>query len=326
MARAPSLEASLARLARLRAEAPSAERLAELEGFIDSKHSHAVAVAAGIAGDEGLTELQPGMVRAFDRMMAHPIKRDPGCHGKAAIAEALHALDAYEESLYLTGIRHRQLEPVWGGREDTALKLRTACGRGLVRMRHHEVMLHLADLLADPAADVRVGAAQSLAYHGTEQGLPLLRLKVLCGDEEVEVLAECLLAMMRIAPERSVHFVAARLADADASMAEAAALALGESRAECALPPLEAWRLEAADRGLIDVALTAIAMLRIEPAIALLLRWIREEPGNVAREVLEALRAHRHDEQLTERARRAARRTDVDLAEAFESAFEVPLH
>ena len=321
MARGVSLEASLDRLAQIRKAAVEEPELSELRSFLASKHSHAVAAAAEIAGEQGLDELRPLLVGAFHRLMENPIKRDPGCRGKAAVAEALHQLDAPEAELYLAGIEHEQMEPVWGGRQDTASELRTACGRGLVRMRHVDALLHLADLLADSELSVRLGAAQSIAYHGTAHGLPILRLKVHSGDPEIEVIAECLLSILRISPESSRDFVAGFLRSADPSLAEAAALALGESRAEGAFDALRDWRCDAAGQGLGEVALMALAMLRSDPAIEYLLSLVASEPGPAAREAIAAFAIHRHDQSMRARVEAAARREDVDLDEALEEAF-----
>ena len=117
-----------------------------------------------------------------------------------------------------------------GGR-DTAAELRGAAARGLVRMSHPQALSALAELLADPELPARIAAVRAVAYHGGDSGLPLLRLKVLSGDREPEVLSECFLAMLRISPEVSVEFVERFLDAEEAAIAESAALALGESRA-----------------------------------------------------------------------------------------------
>ena len=318
MPRRPSLEASLARLAEI-ARTDAAD-VAELQGFIEGPHSHAIARAAELAGEQGFAELAPAMTGAFARLMEDPIARDPGCLAKAAIASALHQLDADATPLYLAGIDHRQMEPVWGGREDTAMALRTACGRGLVRARHPDALLHLADALADPEFPVRLGAAQSLAYHGTEHGLPLLRLKIHGGDAEPEVIGECLLATLRIAPETSLGFVAGFLSGDGDTISELAALALGESRAPGAFEVLREWREDADARGLGGTALTAIAMLRTDAALAYLIERVAHEPGPMAREAIAALAIHRSDDGWWARVEDAARRDDVDLREALAKA------
>ena len=322
MARKLSLEDSLDRIAELRESELVGEDRAELGRFLSSKHSHAVAAAAKIVGDLELEEFRSQLVDGFERLMIQPIKRDPGCRGKAAIAEALHQLEAHEVDLFLNGVKYRQMEAVWGGRQDTAADLRTACGRGLVRMRYVDVLLHLADLLADPETQVRIAAAQSVAYYGTAYGLPLLRLRVRAGDSENEVIAECMLSMMRISAESSIDFVADFLRDADLEAAESAALALGESRADGALTALCNWRLEAAERGLGDVVMTAIAMLRSEEAIDYLVSAVANEAGPVAREVIAAFSIHRHNQGLMERLKKAAQENQVDLSSALEELFE----
>jgi HEAT repeat protein len=318
MARKPSLEDSLDRLAQLRdAELGEAE-VVELRKFLASPHSHAVAAAAELAGDRELEILRPELVDAFHRLMENPIKRDPGCRGKAAAAEALHQLDAYESELYIAGIEHRQMEPVWGGRQDTATELRIACGRGLVRMRHGDALLHLADQLADPEAPARIGAAQSIAYHGTESGLPILRLRVLAGDPDSQVVGECLLSMMRILPKSSLGFVADLLTSPDPTLAEAAALSLGETRPDGAFEILSGWRRDAVEQGLGDIALMAISMLRSDKALDYLLGLVETEPGPMAREVIEAFAIHRHSQGLMTRLKDAAEGNRANLGDAIQ--------
>ncbi len=321
MSPAPTLEASLERLSEIRhATLGDAER-ADLRDLIAGPHSAAVAVAAEIAADEGLEEFIPDLVSAFHRMMESPVKRDPGCRGKASLAEALHRLDAREGELYRAGIMHRQMEPVWGGQKDTAGSLRSACGRGLVGMDAPDALLLLAESLADPELDVRLAAAQSIAYQGSSHALPLLRLKALAGDVHNGVVAECLLSMLRVEPAESLAFVERFLGSEDSDLAECAALALGESRAEGALAVLGAWREDAEGRGLSGAALTAIAMLRSDAAIDYLLGMVVKEPGPVAREAIAALGIHHHDDGLRERTLVAARRDDLDLSESVETAF-----
>ena len=201
------------------------------------------------------------------------------------------------------------------------MDLRTACGRGLVRMLHPDSLIYLADLLADPELPVRIGAAQSIAYHGTIHGLPMLRLKVLSGDPEVEVTAECLVAMMKISPEASLGFVAGLLRSEDPGMAESAALALGESRAEDAFEILRDWRNEAGSRGMDDVALVALAMLRSDKALEYLLELVAMEPGPTARSVIQAFSVQRHDPSVRAQVEAAAHRQDIDLKSTIDEVF-----
>ena len=55
------------------------------------------------------------------------LKRDPQCWGKNAVAKALKELEHREAAPYLRGTAHIQMEPVWGGQQDTAGPLRGIC-------------------------------------------------------------------------------------------------------------------------------------------------------------------------------------------------------
>ena len=322
MARSPTLESTLARLSEIRRFPTEDEALLELRRVIGGKQSAAVAMAAEIGGEAQLTALVPDLAAAFDRFMENPVKCDPGCRAKAAIAEALHQLDACEGELYLRGVRHVQMEPVWGGREDSAADLRGASARGLVRMRHPDTLIELGDLLADPKLPARLAATRAIAYHGSEFGLPLLRLKVLMGDDENEVVGECMLALMRLSPESSLPFVTRFLDDDDAILAEAAALSLGESRAPGALHALSSWRSRSQDPHLACTALLAIAMLRSDDAIEYLLELVSSEPGPAAREAIGAFELYRGDAAMAERVREVVlAREDVDLEAAVAEVF-----
>ena len=215
--------------------------------------------------------LVPALVAAFDHFLEDPVRRDPGCAAKAAIADALYRLNAPEVDVYQRGIRHVQLEPVYGGKQDTAVQLRGTCGLALVRVHHPDYLIALAELLADREAPARRIAAQALGYSENPAAQPLLRLKALLGDEEPQVLSECLLALLAVAPDASLDFVAGFLDRRPPDIAEAAALALGGSRHKAALPLLRDWWERTFDATLRRTALLAIAMLKSDEAIAYLI-------------------------------------------------------
>ena len=216
------------------------------------------------------------MIAAFAHFLEDPIRRDPGCAAKEAIADALYRLGAPEIDVYQRGIRHVQLEPVYGGKQDTAVQLRGTCGLALVRVHHPDYLIALAELLADREAPARRIAAQALGYSENPAAQPLLRLKALIGDEEPQVLSECLLALLAVAPDASLEFVAGFLDGRTPDNAEAAALALGGSRLPAALPLLCEWWERTFDANLRRTALLAIAMLKSDAAIAYLLEHVRE--------------------------------------------------
>jgi HEAT repeat protein len=322
MAKSHTLEDTLAALNRLRDDPTSNAALAQLRQVLNGKNSHAVAKAAQIAGESEIAALAPDLVAAFERFMVNPVKSDPNCRAKAAIADALYRIGHDDETLFLRGIRYRQMEPAYSGRVDTAIDLRAACAFGLVRMNYREVLVELADLLADPEARARAAAVQAIGYYGSDSAVPLLRLKVLSGDDDSSVISECLTALLRIAPASSLLF-AARLLDApEPATMEAAALALGGSRLPEAFDVLRQWWERSSDVALRRTALLAIAMLRRDQPLDFLLSVIKEANGPTAREAVAALAMYRHDDAVRQRVQDCVdRRKDVDLRAAFAAAF-----
>jgi hypothetical protein len=329
--RKPDLDAVLSRLRELRGGRLARERdpelLDELRAILGSRRAdanHAAAPAAAFAADAHLDDLVPDLVSAFEHFLENPVKRDPGCRAKTAVVDALQQLDASEGDLYLLAARHVQLEPVYGGRQDTAAELRGAAGRGLVRMNHPDALLVHAELLVDPELPTRMAAARAVAWHGGRDALPLLRLKALAGDGEIEVVGACLLGMLQVSADDSVAFVSRFLdvgrAARGAARAEAALLALGESRVPEALAVLQGFYTARVDAGLARTALLAAAMMRSDAATEWLLALVANEPGPIAREAIAAFEIHRSDERLAERVRAAASREDLDLGSALEEA------
>ena len=96
------------------------------------------------------------------------MRTDPGCAAKTAIVEALRRLEQDERALYRRAAAHVQMEPVFGGRVDTAVDLRGAAAMALAESAGGDVLVDLAHLLADPEAPVRVSAARAVAVHGRE--------------------------------------------------------------------------------------------------------------------------------------------------------------
>lgn len=322
MAKRRGLEEKLAALEELRRD-PSSDRATEqLRKALASKTNSLAARAAQIAGDLEIENLELDLVLAFERFMTNPAKTDPGCQAKHAIVDALYSIDSAVEDVFLRGIHHVQMEATWGGKADTAAGLRGACALGLVRMNHHQVMIELAQLLADPDRTARVSAVRAIRYAGQPEGVPLLRFKVLSGDEELEVVYECLSALLQLAPETSLPFVGDFLQGDDVALAEAAALALGESRLTETFGVLSAGWVGALDSGLRNSILQAIAMLRSDEAIDFLLSLIIEESPDVAEKAIAALGVYHHDERTLRRVQQATEaRDDVDLSETFAETF-----
>jgi hypothetical protein len=305
MAKRRTVEEKLAQIRQLRGAAPSPEVIRELGAALKDASNLVVAEAAALIGRTQAVDLRPTLVGAFERFLENPLKADKLCRAKNAIAEALNELEFSEEEFYWRGARYVQLEPVWGGSVDSAAPLRVACAFALVRLRAHGVHEYLADMLNDPEKAARVGAAQALAYSGTDAAGLLLRLKAGCGDAEPEVIAECFNGLVKLSSE-GVDFVARFLDAGDLAIQEAALLALGDSRRAPAFPILQAfWEREGEGR-LQETILMAISLLRQPAATDFLLSLVAKATERVARAAIIALAIHRYDGRIREHTAAAA--------------------
>lgn len=313
-----STEELLAELARLAESGSDDELLSELRRALAGTNNIVIAKAARIAGRRSLAALGEAMAKAFARLMEDPAKKDKGCRALTDIAEALDALRSRDTSVFLQGIVHIQMEPVYGGQIDTAAMLRAKCALGVARLYHPEAALRLTHLLVDPEPQPRGAAARGLGYLGGEAAELLLRLKVLTGDEDTEVLGECFSALLAIEPERSVPFVTGYLQATDADIAETAALALGESGRDDSYQALMAhWESTIRSRDRARLVLP-IALTKRPEARDFLLDVVRDAPIDLAKAAIDALRIFRWDEAFVDRlGKTASARNNREIAEAF---------
>jgi hypothetical protein len=266
------------------------------------RHCRVAAKAARIAEDSLLYELIPSLLAAYTRFLDKPLKHDPSCFAKRALARALVALDCSDVAFLLGGARYRQLEPVWGGTADTAVDVRATCAMGLVASGYSRALVELTALLNDPESAARIGAVRAIACGNPREAELLLRAKVLGGDPEPQVLGECLRGLLSVAPEESVAFVAAYLEHGDEQLRELAALALGESRLESALAPLkDAWGGVLLGDALRRALLRAAAAHRSEAAFEWLLDVAGEARVPIAEAVVDALAPYKHNARLMQR-------------------------
>lgn len=203
-----------------------------------------------------------------------------------------------------------QREPVWGGSVDVACELRAVCAMGLLRLGHPSAASEVAELLADPEPEARAGAAQAIAYSEDSRFAPLLRHKILAGDAEAQVVAQCVAALLRVEGPAALDFCARILALPDAGRAEVAGVALGESRLPGAFDVLRGWWERTTSPELRRTALLAIALLRAEAAQDFLLALVATAPGHDARDAVAALAVFRDDDALRRRLLAAARARD----------------
>lgn len=297
-----TLEQSLEALSRLRSASPS-DVAAGLRTALASTSNHLVARAAILTRELQAESLADELASAFDRFMREPARTDKGCSAKQEIAETLYQLGAAADTVFIRGIRHVQMEPVFGGKADTAINLRGSCALGLVRMGHPDAMIELADLLADKEPGARVMAARAIGYGQSPDGLPLLRYKALTGDLSADVIGECCASLLKIAPRTSLEFIEKLLnkQDPDSEMAEQIVISIGASRVPSALPLLTRWcdRLLGND---VRVGFVAIATLRCDASVDYLLSQLADASTERALCAIEAIAIYRHDSSIRARA------------------------
>lgn len=238
-----AFEQKLEALAGLRQVGDRAVLLEALRKALRDKSNYYVSKAAAMVGEMGFVELTPELLAAFDRFLVDPVKSDPKCWAKEAIVKALKEVGHRASAVYVKGISHVQMEPVWGGEADAAAGLRGASALMLAdsELGDLEVLDYLSVALADPERAVRVDVAKALGQLSCREALPLLRFKALSGDADVEVVGHCLAAMLEIGRGEAVGFVGRFLDSKDDEVRAEAASVLAVSKEPEAMEALWAF-------------------------------------------------------------------------------------
>lgn len=299
------LQAKLADLEALRGGSLDDGARSLLTRALRDRTNLVVARAAEISGETGDATLAPELVAAYERLAVDGVRRDPTCAGKIAIVQALRALAYDDYDFWLAGSRTTQPEPSWGPPEDTAAALRAECALALAGSGRPDALLDLAPLLVDPALDARLGAIRAIAGTAQPGAAPLLWLKLLVGDAEPEAYYEGFAALLLLIPENALPFVATFLAHDQPGVPEVAALALGESRRETALPYLQDALETADDPALWRAIPLGVALLRSAAGNEWLLSLIGEGSDADAAAALKAFDVVGPDERLRLRVQAA---------------------
>ncbi len=301
MAGKRGFEEQVAALDALRQQ-PAELRTGPLRKALVAKNNFIAAKAADLVREFALAELIPDLLTAFDRFLENAEKSDPQCWAKNAISRALAAMEYQEPEVFLRGTRHIQMEPVWGGRSDTAGTLRATCALALVQcrsVREPELLVHLVDLWADKEKIVRVEVARAIEQVGSNSAAILLRLRATLGGDEPELLGACYASVLRIEGIRSIAWVRRFLAAGGDSAAEAA-LAIAGTHSREGFEALRDCLETAKDPWFRSVLLSAIALTRQEAAVEFLLDCIRKDSLD-AQPALEALLRSMPPEDLLKR-------------------------
>jgi len=286
-------EQKLAWLEALREAGASPETENALRKALQDRNNYIVSKAAAVAGTLGLAPLVPDLLAAFDRFFTDPAKTDPQCWGKTALVKALGELSHDDSATYLRGLRHIQMEPVWGGQADSAASFRANCALALVSCRDLTdlaLLTHLADALVDEDKTVRAEVARAIGRLGRREGAIVLRLRALVGDKEPEVVGACLSAILSIDLDDGIPFVARFLDRGDDSAAEAA-FALGLTHDQRGFELLRDRLPRERNSDLRRALLTGIALTRLPDALEMLVRMVETQAfgADAAREALAAV-------------------------------------
>ncbi|MCA9838485.1 MAG: hypothetical protein KC422_16325 [Trueperaceae bacterium] len=285
----------------LRLEGQSDDTLARLKKVLRQANGIVVAEAALLASEWFATELTDELADAFVRLRDKGLGEDPQCWGKVALIKALHELAHQDGLVYLKGCQTFQLEPVYGGKEDSAVAVRSLAFGALVQLPvidFEKLMIALADLLADPSPRVRAEAARLSVSGPADKVAPLLRLKLKLGDTETRVMGACCDALLTLAPGEENLELIESLAQSDNGALEAEALAAlaGSSHAEAVTLAITAFdRLF--DPQLRRIVIMAMAASATGEADAFLLSLLAEDEPE-ALWALEALKPKRHNPEL----------------------------
>jgi len=303
------------------AQSPSSSGAADtLRKALANRNNYIAGKAAQMAARLGCKELVPELLMALNRFFTNAAKADPQCWAKNGIVQALVELGHRESGPYLRGLHHIQMEPVWGGEEDSAGPLRAKCALALVECRDQgddELLSHLLELLADRDQTVRAEAARAIGRVEHFASELLLRLRALLGDREPAAMGAYFSALLSLEREASFDFVA-RFLNGNDEVAQEAALALGMTRDLRAFRRLQDCWEGGRSQAIAGTLLTAMALTRQPEAVNFLLRLIETDarPANAA---IEALAAARLGGEVRERVEQAVRAVGTErLAAAFQ--------
>lgn len=277
-------------------EAGSNLDLTPLRKALGDRSNLVAARAAEICARLRCSDAIPDLLANFERFLnKNPEKIDKGCWAKSATIKALYNLDHLDAGFYRAHLSYRQMEPVWGTTEDTAMDVRATSAFGLAASNDPRSLVDLVPLLHDSESSVRLAAVQAIGTLHCFGVEAVLRQKAIAGDSAPQVLDECFRALLQIETDESILFVADFLRrSSSVEVRELAALALGESHQPAALDILRAEFDELLPRVSRQVLIRAIGLARIEPAIEFLLQTLADTHGPEQAAAREALAAYEH--------------------------------
>ena len=296
-----------------------------LKKALGDKINVIVARAAALVAKTQHNELVPDLSKAFDRMMINPVKSDPKCWAKEAIAKALKDLGHAESELFLKGVKHVQLEATWGGHEDTASTLRSTCALAIMQctdLTREDKLWAVMPLLTEASPSSRKDGALALeSLEGREAAL-LLRIKARMGDEDTTVSGQVFESLLHVEKDSAVSFVAEFLRYPNIELQQEAVLALGASR----LPAAVAVLKETCEKGRAfldsEILFRALSISRNEDALEFLNGVVKDGRLREAMAALDALKIYRESSDVREKiARAVSNRQEPEIQREFQKLF-----
>ena len=284
-------EAQLAALDRLRNTLDFGTATEPLRKALRNPSNYLVAKAATLTGELGLRALIPDLLASLERFFT---ESDPQCWAKNALVDALAGFEHGDSEVYLRGLKHVQMEAVWGGQVDTAGPLRARCALALVHCKDLSdlrLLGHLIEVLVDPDKTVRVEAARAIGRVERPEAALLLRLRALTGDPEPEVVGTCFQSLLAIEGRAGLGFVSQFLAPGGDLGAEAA-LALGMTHEAEAFALLKDHWERQRDPQFGAALLSGIGLTNLREAIDFLIGVVAAD-GRGSTDAVQALAAAR---------------------------------
>ena len=277
-----------------------------LRRALSSGIGHVVAAAASRIQRHEWPDWEDDLVRAYHLLDATGRQGDPGCTGRNAVLLALDHVGHRAWDVYAKAAKTFQLEPRWGGSDDTAGGLRANGLLAMAHIRHPDVLTALADRLGDTLTIVRVGVGQAAGDLGDPAAVPLLRFKLHLGDPEPEVTSAILSALLVLDADTTLPLAMELLRSPDELTRESVGLSLAETRRAEVVEPLQDWWSSALTQSEKHTALVALAITRDRAAHAFLTGLVAHGSERDARGALRALAPFEHDEELLVSLREAA--------------------
>jgi HEAT repeat protein len=265
-----------------------------LEMLADRSH-YVAGIAARKIAEHSPEGVERDLLRIYHEREAGGAATDPGCAVRMGLAIALGKLRYHPAvETIRRGLRARQLE----GGVDTAAALRGNCALALAHLAPLDAARDIAILLYDGRSGpldntlaARKAAAQALGMLGDPAAQVVLALRLAYpSDEDPDVLAECMDALVSLEDPRVLESLEPLLHHRDPQLVARAALAIGrtghEDAARLLLETCE--RLKGDLLRAVALALSAMRTDESQAALRELASSVREEGRLAAVEALSA--------------------------------------